>query len=280
MESSLAAGPVYAFDTDREVEDRRLIAQAQLLDPITAPTLRTAGIGPGMHVLDLGSGAGDTALLAADLVGPTGSVLGVERSPEAIDLARRRVAASGVQNINFVPGDVNDLAGVLHAHPEIDAVIGRLILMWVPDPVAVLRACAQALRPGAVLCFFEVDFDFDFAIPRAPLWDRAQFWVEQGIAATGAEPRMGTKLHRTFRAAGLPAPHLHQQTLLASGADSPTWLWVNILRGVLPALEANRIITADAIDLDTLEARLTAEIVRVDGVMTLPPLTAGWVRLP
>ena len=280
MESTLTGGPLYAFDSDRAAEDHRLIAQAALLDPITGPPLRAAGLGPGMHVLDLGSGAGDTAMLAADLVGPTGSVLGVERSPEAIALARRRVDAAGLHNIRFIEGDVNALDGALADHPEIDAVIGRLILMWVPDPVAILRTCAQRLRPGALICCFEVDLDFDFTVPRSPLWDRAQFWVEQGIAAIGAEPRMGTKLHRTFRAAGLPAPRLHQQTLLASGREAPTWLWVNILRGILPALEANRITTADVVDLDSLEARLTEEIVRTDAVMTVPPLTVAWTRVP
>src|ERR1700742_2764276 len=107
MDSTLIPGPVYGFDTDRDAEDRRLVRQAQLFDPLTAPHLKEAGLGPGMHVLDLGSGAGDTALLAADLVGPTGSVLGVERSPGAIALARRRVAAAGAGNVTFVDGDVN-----------------------------------------------------------------------------------------------------------------------------------------------------------------------------
>ncbi|HUR72850.1 MAG TPA: class I SAM-dependent methyltransferase [Sporichthya sp.] len=280
MESTLTGGPLYAFDGDRAAEDRRLIAQARLFDPITGPQLRAAGLSPGMHVLDLGAGAGDTALLAADLVGPAGSVLGIERSPEAVALARRRVGAAGVRNIRFIQGDVNALDGVLAEHPEIDAVIGRLILMWVPDPAAILRTCAQRLRPDALVCFFECDLDIDFTNPRSPLWDRTQFWVEQGIAAIGAEPRMGTKLHRTFRSAGLPAPHLHQQTVLASGREAPTWLWVNILRGFLPALETNRITTADVVDVDTLEARLTEEIVRTDAVMTLPPVTVAWARVP
>jgi hypothetical protein len=72
--------PYYPFDTDRAGEERRLIALGELSEPNTERVFREAGVGPGMRVLDLASGAGDVALLVARLVGPQGSVLGVERS--------------------------------------------------------------------------------------------------------------------------------------------------------------------------------------------------------
>jgi SAM-dependent methyltransferase len=280
MEPTLTAGPLYGFDADREHEDRRLIAQARLFDPLTAPHLREAGLAPGMHVLDLGSGAGDTALLAAGLVGPTGSVLGLDRSPAAITLARRRVTAAGLANVDFVEGDAADLDDVLAQHPEIDAVLGRLILMWVPDPVAVLAACARGLRRGGLICFAETRVDFDFAVPRLRLWDQTQYWVEQVLSALNVETRMGPKLHRTFRAAGLPAPQLRGSTIEASGEEAPTWFWVNILRGLAGALETHGIASADDLGLDTLEQRLRSELLDADGVMSVPPLTVAWARVP
>jgi cyclopropane fatty-acyl-phospholipid synthase-like methyltransferase len=82
----------YQFATDSTAEDQRLIVPARLFEPATDELLRAAGLRPGMHVIDLGSGAGDAAMLAARLVGPTGSVLGVERSAEQVALARKRVA--------------------------------------------------------------------------------------------------------------------------------------------------------------------------------------------
>jgi tRNA A58 N-methylase Trm61 len=72
----------------RELE--RLRRQAQLVNPITRQYLIEAGIAPGMRVLDIGSGAGDVAFLAAELVGLSGQVVGVDRSPDArpwLDLA-------------------------------------------------------------------------------------------------------------------------------------------------------------------------------------------------
>jgi ubiquinone/menaquinone biosynthesis C-methylase UbiE len=162
-----------------------------------------------MHVLDLGSGAGDSAILASRLVGPTGSVVGIERSPEQVALARRRVADMGLDNVTFREGDVAALSEVLAVHPTpVDAVVGRAILMWVPERNAVLSTCARALPPGALVWFLEPDMTYDYAMPSSPLWDRVRSWVVQTIDGLGAETRMGPKLHRAFRDAGLPSPAL------------------------------------------------------------------------
>jgi SAM-dependent methyltransferase len=79
-----------------------------------------------MRVLDLGSGAGDVARLAAKLVGPGGSVVGIERDPAAVTLARRR---TGTANVEFRVGDAQTLEDV---EDGFDAVVGRLILMYMP----------------------------------------------------------------------------------------------------------------------------------------------------
>ena len=60
-----------------------------------------AGIRPGMRVLDLGCGAGDVTFVAADLVGPEGSVVGVDRSPEALARARLRAGQRGLTQVRF-----------------------------------------------------------------------------------------------------------------------------------------------------------------------------------
>ncbi len=98
----------YPF-ADRASEDERLVAQGRLFDPLTRRVLEQAGLSPGMRVLDLGSGAGNVARLAAELVGPDGSVVGIERDPAAAELARRRTDAP---NVEFRVGDVEALDGV------------------------------------------------------------------------------------------------------------------------------------------------------------------------
>src|SRR5262245_65624150 len=87
--SSKVSVPVYALGhSTRELD--RLSTQGRLLEPLTRQLFREAGIGPGMRVLDVGSGAGDVAFLAADLVGDTGEVIGMDRSEAALDVARAR----------------------------------------------------------------------------------------------------------------------------------------------------------------------------------------------
>ena len=69
--------------------------KGRLLHDLTEDVLRRAGIGPGVRVLDIGCGVGDVSLLAGKLVGPTGLVLGVDRSADSIDIAQRRATEAG-----------------------------------------------------------------------------------------------------------------------------------------------------------------------------------------
>ena len=82
--------------TDREL--KRLGTQAQLVDPMTRHFFINAGIAAGIRVLDIGSGAGDVAFLAAKLVGISGEVVGTDRSPIAVEAARSGAAARAAGN--------------------------------------------------------------------------------------------------------------------------------------------------------------------------------------
>ena len=79
-----------------DAETRRLILQHQIYSPITRQFLTSAGITRGMKVLDLGSGAGDVAMLCADLVGPQGTVVGIDANASILDFARHRVGRDGM----------------------------------------------------------------------------------------------------------------------------------------------------------------------------------------
>src|ERR1700733_1671691 len=113
----------------------RLEAQSRSLAAPTRMILAGAGIRPGMRVLDLGCGAGDVAFLSADLVGADGSVVGVDRSLDALARARLRAGQRGLAQVQFVEGDVNDPA----PGGPFDAIVERLVLWTVPDPAALLR---------------------------------------------------------------------------------------------------------------------------------------------
>src|SRR3954465_11482779 len=98
------SAPAYALRRSQE-EYQRLGEQAAFLGATTERLFRAAGLGPGMRILDVGSGAGDVAFLAADLVGPTGQVVGVDVDAAAVEAARGRAAALGLSHVRFVQGD-------------------------------------------------------------------------------------------------------------------------------------------------------------------------------
>src|SRR6266478_8175383 len=109
-----------------DAEHERLIWQAARVAPITERLFREAGIGSGQRVLDIGSGVGDVAILAARLVGPSGEVVGIERDPRSIVKARARVTEAGFHNVSFNESTVDDISD----ENPFDAVVGRFILMY------------------------------------------------------------------------------------------------------------------------------------------------------
>jgi ubiquinone/menaquinone biosynthesis C-methylase UbiE len=125
-----AASAYVLGHSERELERLRL--QAQLIDPITRQFLIEAGIAPGMRVLDVGCGAGDVAFLAADLVGPTGQVVGVDRSAVALATARTRAEVRSLANVTFHKCELSAMA----LDQPFDAAIGRYVLCFQPDPAA------------------------------------------------------------------------------------------------------------------------------------------------
>lgn len=258
-------------------ERQRLIEQAAILRPLTERFLRDAGIGPGMRVLDLGCGVGDVSLLLAELVGPTGAVVGVDKDPLA--LARARERASGHGNVGFVEGDLRDVA---FAEP-FDAAFGRLVLFYLGDPAAAIGIVASQIRPDGIVGFQDYDFSsWPSPIwPRVPLYERVMGWLGETIQRAGLEMQMGLKYRRAFLAAGLPEPTVRMDVLVGGGAD---FVWhrylANSTRSMLPLIEQFGIATAAEVGIETLAERLSEAAVAADATITLPPLAGAWTRTP
>ncbi len=132
-----------------EEERQRLIEQGAFLRSFTERLLADAGIGTGMRVLDVGCGVGDVLLLVASLIGPEGTVVGVDKDPLALKRARERVSALSLTNVRFVEGD---LRGLTFDEP-FDAAVGRCVLMYLADPIEALRGTASHVRPGGIIAF-------------------------------------------------------------------------------------------------------------------------------
>jgi SAM-dependent methyltransferase len=253
----------------------RLIEQARFLGDLTEHLLRRAGLTRGMRVLDVGCGAGDVSFLAARLMGSEGTVIGVDKAPEAVGLARERARAAGLTNVDFLVGDAADLS----LGAPVDALVGRLVLMYFAEPEVVLRRLLRQLRPGGVVAFQELQAEGTASEPPCPLYDAAVRRIRLTLAQTGNDPQAGLKLWRVFRAAGLPAPRLLQQARVEGGPDSPVYAQVaQITRTLLPLMERTGLATAAEVDVETLAARLRQEAVQRDAVLVFPPLIGAWAR--
>ena len=259
-----------------DAETRRLILQHQIYGPITRRFFETAGIGAGMKVLDIGSGAGDVALLAADLVGPRGRVVGVEMNAGILETARARAEAAGWSNVTFISGDLQEV----ELDSDFDAVVGRWILMHVPDPVAMLRRLASRVKVGGIVAFHENDFTYPPTVfPPSELSRQVQQWTIPPPGTPGPEMQMGTKLFRTYVEAGLPEPELIVEAAAGGGDGWPGYGYlVETFRSLLPALQRMTGLDPARVDIDTLEQRLRDDVVSRRAIQMLPIMFGAWAR--
>ena len=253
----------------------RLNRQGSLLAPASRLLLQAAGLRPGMRVLDLGSGAGDLSFLAAELVGATGAVVGLERSPEAVATAGIRAQRLGLQNTRFLVGDVRETV----ADGPFDAIIGRLVLMYLPDPAEVLRTQAGQLKPGGLVAPIEFDLTTARGLPPTPLARRLLGWLTETFQRAGIQQALGTRLWAILRDAGLtPLGMMGVQPHFGPEDPGGPALLAGIVLTLLPVIEQTGVATAQEVGAATLEQRLAAELSASGSVVAHPILLSSWGR--
>ena len=264
-------------------EVRRLELQAGLFAPGTERMLRTAGLGPGLSVLDIGTGAGDVALLSANLVGPSGSVLGIDR--EASVLERARARAGGARHVVFREATLD----ALPPREMFDLVVGRYVLSYQPDRAAYLRQAARFVRPGGTLLFIEpalpepdtpdADIGEPWSCPAVPLFEEMLRLILVAFRLGGARLGTGARLVPLFLEAGLPEPAMLREVPIGGpGSAIVEWLCLT-LRTLMPVLEKRGVTSAARFGLDTLEPRLQVAVSEARSQLRGADLTGGWARI-
>jgi trans-aconitate methyltransferase len=90
-------------------------------------------------------------MLLSRLVGPSGEVVAIERDARSINRAQTRAAEAGLHNVRFAQTDIAQFS----SDASFDALVGRYILQFLPDPVGVLRSLSEKIRPGGTIAFQE-----------------------------------------------------------------------------------------------------------------------------
>lgn len=262
--------------SDREL--KRLVTQARLVDPMTRRYFLDAGLAPGMRVLDIGSGGGDVAILAAAIVGSSGEVTGTDRSPVAVAAASARVRQLGLSNVSFREGDPTMLA----FERPFDAVVGRYVLMFSPDATAMLKGLVRHVKPGGIVVFHEVDWTGAKSFPPAPTYDHCHGWIVETFKKVGTNPIMGLNLHAAFMEAGLPAPTLGLSALAGGGENDLSGIDLigDLAITMAPVMEQSGVVTVKALDPETLVERMRREVTAMKSVVVGRYEIGAWCRLP
>ena len=263
-----------------DAETRRLIDQADLYGPTTRQLLLDAGIGAGMRVLDVGSGAGDVAFILSDLVGPTGAVVGVDVDPAVLVTARARAAAAQRSNLVFIDGDCT----TAEIGADFDAAVGRFVLMHAHEPETVLKAIVNRVRSGGVVAFAEGDLAMGLGYAHSGpsklislTWD----WAAEAFRGVGIHIAMAPVLCTAFPAAGLPEPHMFVHAPLGCRDD---WSGFDVdaaaLNSMAPILERLEIVDPTTLDAGTLAMRYRAEVRRTGFPFLMLPMVTAWATKP
>lgn len=271
--------PVYVLGHSAPELDR-LARQARLFAPMTRALFERAGIAAGQRVLDVGCGAGDVSLLLADLVGPTGRVVAVDRALDAVTMARQRTGEAGLLQVEVHHGDLEHLSTA-----PVDAAVGRFLLMHQADPARTLAQATALVRPGGRVAMIESHLDGLGTgwrtWPASPAFDRLLDLIRRTIHAARGRTDMGLRLRATFLEAGLPEPELITHTGVA-GADlaSLCRYWTDSLRSMAATAVRLRVADLSPGEINALERDVLAELDVRGAVLLAPPVVGAWCVVP
>ena len=201
---------------DNEVE--RLGVQARVWRPRVLDAFRRARFGPGQTILDVGAGPGFVTADLADVVGPSGKVVALERSAHFGAVLRSR----GLANVEVVEIDVNDRG---FGEAVADGSWCRWLLAFVADPARTVAHISEAVRSGAIAVFHEyADYEAWRTFPPSPDHERFRALIVKSWRDSGGEPDIGLRLPALLEAAGMEILELRPHVEIIT-ADDPMWEW-------------------------------------------------------
>lgn len=249
---------------------RRLDQLAAILRPTTMRLFDEVGIGPGLNCLDVGCGGGRVTLDLAEIVGPSGSVVGADIDQSILDLARSDAAAGAMRNVEFRAVDARSVGG-----GPFDVIYARFLLSHVERPQEVLDHLVTLLAVGGALAVEDIDFDGCFCHPRHDAYDRFVELYAAAVEARGGDARLGQRLPALFRHTTLDDIEWNLfQPVHAEGPDKH--IQALTMERIGPALLRNGL--ADAAEITEILESMHAFAADPTTLVAMPRIVQVWGR--
>lgn len=217
----------------------------------TLRLLKEAGIAPGMDVLDVGCGHGEVTQLIREMVGDTGSVTGIDMNEQLLSMAE---ANNHYDNVSYHQMDVYQL----DALGQYDAIVGRRILMYVPDAVKALNELTHHLKTDGIIAFQESDvLASGTGADSLPLHQLALKRILKTIEREGGNINIGQQLYSKFIEAGYDHPNVMSEVIIQSSSSGSDLFW---LTQMMHERMLEQHVIDEELDLDLLEQEMTQEL--------------------
>lgn len=235
--------PEYVLGTD-EQERIRLGIQHRLWAAHAHQAWEHAGLRPGWRVLDVGCGPGWASMDMAEIVGPSGSVFGVDESDQYVHWFNQAVPAAGLPWASAVRGDVHQIAQTARAHSPFDMGYVRWVLCFVKDPGSVVAQVAGLLKPGGRLVIQDYfNYECMSLAPRRAAFTRGIQAVAKSWRDRGGNPDVMGDMPALLRKAGLRVIHREVIQRFAHPHEQ-MWTWPTVFwKTFMPRLEESGYLT-------------------------------------
>jgi ubiquinone/menaquinone biosynthesis C-methylase UbiE len=214
-----------------------------------------SGVRKGMRVLDVGCGTGGLSVMASELVGDAGEVVGFDISQDALAAAKKAVRDKRISTVTFILADIAKLPDNLGLF---DVIIGRRVLMYQTNTARSIDSLLLFLSRNGKMVFQESDCAAaSFISPMLPLHTKVQNWIWDTVAKEGGNTHIGMRLYSEMKNAGLRISLLRAEAILHTYESGSDLGWVAQI--MAPRMFKHGVVTAEALDAETLEDRLRDE---------------------
>ena len=214
-----------------------------------------SGIKKGMRVLDVGCGAGDLSIMASELMGDDGEVIGFDISQDALAAAKKAVNEKCLSSVTFILADITKLPDNLGVF---DLIIGRRVLMYQRNTAQSIDSLLLFLSRNGKMVFQESDcIVTSFNSPMLPLHTKVLNWMLDTVTKEGANTHIGMQLYSEMKNAGMRISLLRAEAILHTHESGSDLGWV--AKMMVSRMCKQGVVTAEELDVETLEDRLREE---------------------